>query len=167
MRSMSCYSVMSRDALFSKRHYLIRRIFLEARDDYPLIEAARLLSIQLSTLAKDVRAGAIDGFERNGSWRLSWSQVAELAFQKWGLRVIIEELGEQAAVIPALAQPRALTVYLPEYQARMLNVLAADVSKSIDDYLAGHLLDLAASVADSMEARAPGFNAAMHFPMKS
>jgi hypothetical protein len=113
--------------------------------------------------AKEIEARRI----RGGPWRLTWESLADFALSRWTLLAVTSYLGRQAPqVFPPMALPRMMTVYLPDYQVRMLFSLALRHDADPDTILSNHLLDLAASVAEEMEAELPGFTAAMHFPEK-
>jgi hypothetical protein len=101
----------------------------------------------------------------NGRWRFTWRQVAFIAFRQWTLTEIHDALGIDAkTVLPALLSLRTLTVQLPEYLVRAIEVSAASDDTTVDDWLLHELTDFAETVADRMEHVIPGFRRAYLFP---
>jgi hypothetical protein len=96
---------------------------------------------------------------------LLWPEVASLAVEKWGLAAIAYVLGNRTdEALPQLVRPCAIVVSLPAFQVEMLVRLARRGRKSLDAFLSSHLLDLAGSIAETIEAELPGFTAAMRWP---
>jgi hypothetical protein len=141
----------------------IRRIFGERRA-YTLAEAADLIGVEREALDRQVDAGelATVGSEP----RLPWAEVAYLALRRWPLKAILDALGsEPSSLLPALLRPTELTVSLPAYQVRMLEVLASHEQLDASTFLQGQLLDLAsASDHALLEEQIPGFLEAFFFP---
>lgn len=143
----------------------IRTVFLRPEESYALRHAARLLGMPVATLRRDVRAGHHDAQKQRGKWFLTWRQIALFAFGRWSLADIHRALGADAAhVLPPLLTLRPVTVRLPEYILRALELMAADERRTVDDVLIYELAELAGTVADEMEPRIPGFRQAYLFP---
>lgn len=151
--------------LQSKHRWQIRRIFLAPRERYSVKQAAAVLGISRQALHASVRNGTHEAAEEAGTTYLPWSQVASLAMEQWPLPTIYEDLGEEVwKALPPLLQPRVVTFTLPDYQLRMLQVLAKRGGKEVHAFLCDHLLDLAESEASGLETEIPGFRAALLYP---
>lgn len=143
----------------------IRELFLQRQPSYRLSEAARLLGITRGKLEREARADQEEAYRVNGRWRFTWRQVAHRAFRRWTLAEIHDALGDDAAsVLPPLLTLRTVTVRLPEYIVRAIEVSAATDDMTIDDWLHHELTDFAGAIATTMERRIPGFRHAYFFP---
>jgi hypothetical protein len=151
----------------TRRRYRIRAIYARrARDHYGINSAMRLLGMRAVTLNEKAERGDFE-VSRNpdGSYFLTWAQLAFAAMQQWPLAVIFEELGKDAAkVMPELLRPQRVVYNLPEYQAKLIAALARRSGVDADTFLSDHLLDLAAVHAEELEDEVPGFREAMMFP---
>jgi hypothetical protein len=67
-------------------------------------------------------------------------------------------------VLPPLLAMRAVTVRLPEFLVRAIEVSAANDDTTVDDWLHQELTDFAGTVANRMERVIPGFRRAYLFP---
>jgi hypothetical protein len=147
------------------RRTRIRRLFLHRVESYGLQEAANLIGITPAELQERVETGEFEGYRWLHEWRFRWHHLASIAFDKWGLAVVVAALGTDAPmVLPPMAQPRMVSFLLPDYQVRMLYFLARKGDVDADAYLSEHLLDLAAANLETLELAFPGFTAAMRFP---
>jgi hypothetical protein len=69
-------------------------------------------------------------------------------------------------VLPPLLGLRTVTVRLPEYLVRAIELSAASNDTTVDDWLHHELVDFAGTVATTMERAIPGFRRAYLFPGK-
>ena len=133
--------------------------------EYLLSEVSRATGMPRHQIRKRIRAGEIAAREQRGVYFIPWSEVATLAMQRWSIGVIEIDLGERAReLLPPLLLTRKIILSLPAYQVEMLQRLAHRKAMPVDAFVAEHLLDLAATVAEEMEAVVPGFAAAMRWP---
>jgi hypothetical protein len=151
----------------TRRRYRIRAIFARrARDHYAINSAMRLLGMRAATLNEKAERGDFE-VSRNpdGSYFLTWPQLAYAAMQQWPLSVIFEELGKDAArVMPDLLRPQRAVFNLPEYQVKLIAALARRSSVDADTFLSDHLLDLAAVHTEELKDEIPGLRGALMFP---
>jgi hypothetical protein len=147
------------------RRQRIRALFLEPAESYRLSEAARVLGMSASTLRREAERDQREAYRRNGAWRFSWRQVAYIAFRQWSLAEIHDALGPEAStVLPPLLGLRTVTVRLPEYLLRAIELSAVSDDMTVDDWLHHELIDFAGTVANDMERVIPGFRRAYLFP---
>jgi hypothetical protein len=143
----------------------IRELFLHRLPTYRLSEAARLLGMSRGALEREAKADQADAYRVNGRWRFTWRQVTYIALRRWSLSEIHHALGADAStVLPPLLSLRAVTVRLPEFLVRAIELSAATESTTVDDWLHHELIDFAGTVATTMERRIPGFRRAYFFP---
>lgn len=143
----------------------IRELFLHRQPSYRLSVAARLLAMSRGTLQREAEGDKRDAYRVNGRWRFTWRQVAYIAFRRWSLAEIHEALGTDASTaLPPLLAMRCLTVRLPEYLVRAIELSAGAANTTIDDWLHHELIDFAGTVASSIERSVPGFRRAYLFP---
>lgn len=117
----------------------IRRIFTDRRK-YALTEVADLTGMPIETLLHEIEARDLDLASEEP--RLPWSEVAYLGLRAWPLDVIFEALGEASSHLPELLRPTKITVNLPAYQVRALEVLAHDQQLDVSTFVQLHPLDL-------------------------
>ena len=140
-------------------------MFLHREESYTLSGAAQLLGMTPAALKREARDDRAEEFRAGRAWRFPWRWIACLALQRWTLAEIHEALGANAAnALPPLLALRTVTVRLPEYVVRALELIAADGRQTVDDVLSYELVELAGTVADEMEPRIPGFRQAYLFP---
>ena len=140
----------------------IRTIFTKKRT-YTLEEAASLLGIDEPDLIREVERSDVASLGDNR--HLPWEEVAYLALRSWPLSLIFEALGScETSLLPDLLRPTTITIKLPDYQVRMLKVLANEEKLDVATFLQLHLLDLASSESSLLANRIPGFVAALRFP---
>lgn len=140
----------------------IRRIFT-AKRTYTIPEAASVLGIDEPDLTREVERGDIASIIDDR--HLPWEEVAYLALRRWPLAVIFEALGSrETSLLPDLLRPTTITVTLPDYQVKMLEVLAKDQKVDVATFLQLHLLGLASSESSLLAKRIPGFTPALRFP---
>lgn len=109
-------------------------------------------------LAREAKLDHEEAYRVNGRWRFTWRQVAFLAFRRWTLVEIHDALGADASnVLPPLMNLRSVTVQLPEYLVRAIELEAAADATTLDDWLYRELVDFAGTVADRMERAIPGY----------
>jgi hypothetical protein len=143
----------------------IRAVFLHPAESYPLCEVARLTETPARRLRREVAAGDRDGAKVRGLWRFTWRQTVCLALECWTLAEIHEALGTDAeAILPPLLMLRAVTVRLPEYIIRALEITAAENGTTLDAALQWELIDFAGAHSEGMEAAIPGYLRAYLFP---
>jgi hypothetical protein len=143
----------------------IREIFLHRQPSYGLGEAARLLGMSRTALRREAEADDRATYCVNGFWRFAWRHIASFALRQWTLAEIHNALGPDAkTVLPPLLTLRALTVRLPEYLVRAIEVSAASEDTTIDDWLQRELMDFAGTVADRMDRVIPGYRRAYLWP---
>ena len=145
------------------REEAIRLIFATKRN-YSVPETANLLAIDEAALAAEIAEGALATATDRRDY-LPWREVAYLALRTWPLDLIFEALGTDAeSHLPKLLRPTTITVTLPAYQVRALEVLGQARRMDVSTYLQLHLLDLASAESPSLAAQIPGFLAALQFP---
>jgi hypothetical protein len=143
----------------------IRTVFIDRAESYPLSEVARLTGIPLAKLRREVRSGDRDAAKVNGRWRFTWRQLVFIALDRWTLARIQDALGADASqTLPPLLSLRSVTVLLPEYIVRALEVVAADYGRTVDDCLYGELIDFAGTMSSRLNRRIPGYQRAYLFP---
>jgi hypothetical protein len=141
----------------------IRRVFTN-RQEYSLADVADLTGVDSETLLREVEARDLD-IVPSPEARLPWREVAYLALRTWTLETIFEALGYDASsYVPDLLRPTTLTVTLPTYQVRALEVLARDQQMDASTFLHLHLLDLVSAESPFLAEEIPGFLTAFHFP---
>lgn len=145
----------------------IRELFLQRQASYRLSEAARLLGMTRGSLEREARADDENAYRVNGRWRFTWRQVVYIALRRWALAEIHDALGNDAMkVLPPLLAMRPVTVRLPEFLVRAIELSAASDDTTVDDWLHHELIDFAGTVATNMERAIPGFRRAYLFPGK-
>jgi hypothetical protein len=153
----------------------IREIFLQRRAEYTTREAANLLRIGLGELLSWTEDGRLHvEFKRKkrqlGGPRYSlvpWKELASAAMLRWTVVQIHDALGSEAnGVLPRLYRPAELkAVRLPEYQLRLLEMLAQDAGISLEEYIYNALQSVeVAADPETMEKLLPGFTEAIRFP---
>lgn len=143
----------------------IRELFLHRAPSYRLSEAARLLGVTRGALEREARADQEEAYRVGGRWRFTWRQVVYIALRRWSLAEIHDALGPDAStVLPPLLGLRTVTVRLPEYLVRAIELSAVSDDTTVDDWLHHELVDFAGTVADRMERAVPGFRRAYFFP---
>lgn len=149
------------------RRPAIREIFLsmDRSAEYRLSPVARVIGMSQREILRRIQAGEIEAREQRGQYLVAWPEIASLAIVKWSLAVITSELGERAKdALPPLVQPRQFVTLLPACQVEMIYRLARRAGTTPDSFLSNHLLDLAASEAETIERELPGFIDAMRWP---
>jgi hypothetical protein len=143
----------------------IRTVFLDRAESYPLREVAHLTGIPRARLRREVRSGDRDAEKVNGRWFFTWRQLVFIALDRWTLAHIQDALGADAShALPPLLSLRCVTVRLPEYIVRALEVVAADDGVTVDDCLYGELIDFAGTMSPRLASRVPGYQRAYLFP---
>lgn len=143
----------------------VRAVFLQPVESYDLAEAARLIGVPLTTLRREVQRRDRDAVKTGDGWRLTWRQLAILAFEQWTLAEIFDALGDDAAgVLPPLLALRTVTVRLPEYVLRALEMIAENRGTTLDHYLYWELIDFAGSPPLDVARRIPGYRKAYLYP---
>ncbi|HSY47302.1 MAG TPA: hypothetical protein VLC46_00675 [Thermoanaerobaculia bacterium] len=143
----------------------IRTVFIDRAESYPLSEVARLTGIPPARLRREVRSGDRDAEKVNGRWRFTWRQLVFVALERWTLTRIQDALGADAShALPPLLSLRSVTVRLPEYIVRALELVATDDGMTVDDCLYGELIDFAGAMSDRLARRVPGYRRAYLFP---
>jgi hypothetical protein len=151
--------------MVNDRQTHIREVFLRPVQCYTLREAGRLLGMSRRALIREAESDWRDDYRDGRRWRFTWRQAVCIALQRWTLAEIHAALGDDAArVLPPLLSLRAVTVQLPEFIVRALETIASEERTTLDAALHGELIDLAGTMADRMEAVAPGYRAAYFFP---
>jgi hypothetical protein len=139
----------------------IRRIFTDQRR-YTFTEVTDLIGIPVDSLLHEIETRDLD--LASDEPRLPWSEVAYLALRTWPLDVIFGVLGEASSHVPELLRPTKITVVLPAYQVRALEVLARDQELDVSSFVQAHLLDLTSAESPYLAEQIPGFLAAFRFP---
>ena len=148
----------------------IIELFAKRKPHYALAEVLRLTRSSVDEVNAAIEAGELDPHREGGALLFTWEDVVTLALRSWTPRMLAAALGPSSAV-PQLNRVKPITVHLPLYQIRMLQLLAAAERAGFrrrpnsSDILERLLLDLASSVdTDAMEEAIPGFRAALQFP---
>jgi hypothetical protein len=148
----------------AEREQSIQTLFLQREDIYDLRAAARLTGRTPRQLRREVAAGR-DATGIDGALCFTWRQVAFLALDRFGLAEIHDALGTDAAtVLPPLLALRPVTIRLPEYVLRALEMIASDHGQTLDDCLYGELIDFAGAMCSHVEQRIPGYRSAYLYP---
>jgi hypothetical protein len=143
----------------------IQILFLHPAESYRLSEAARLIGVSPGVLRREAENDQREAYRSDGFWQFKWRQVAFIALRRWSLAEIHDALGlDAASVLPPLLSLRSVTVRLPEYLVRAIELSAASNETTVDDWLHHELVDFAGAVADSMDRVIPGFRRAYLFP---
>jgi hypothetical protein len=122
----------------------IRVLFLHPSESYALREVATLTATPVRKLRREVATGDRDAAKVCGRWRCAWRQAVYVALQRWTLAEIEDALGaDAAAVLPPLLTLRTVTVRLPEYIVRALEVIAAEDQTTVDAALGYELIEFA------------------------
>lgn len=144
----------------------IRLVFLSPQPFYSPQAAAALLGWTPREMETAIREGALDAERTCSGWRIGWEAVASALVDQQSLREVEAALGEQAStVLPELCRLGELRVALPRWQTLMLARLAKREQLDAGDFLARHLLDLAAAESDWLAEAIPGFDAAVAWPV--
>jgi len=143
----------------------IKTLFLQPVDSYSLSEVATLTATPVRRLRREVATGDRDAAKVRGLWRFTWRQAVCVALQRFTLAEIHDALGDDAGVVlPPLLALRNVTVRLPEYIVRALEVIAAEDRTTLDAALGFELIEFAGAHSGRMESKVPGFRAAYLFP---
>lgn len=157
-------------ALFDKRRWQIRRIFLQRREDYSPMDAGKLLSMRWGEIVKRIETGEMDATSTANGYRVPWEAVADLAMRMWPLEVVYEALGPDAdAVLPPLLRVEEMRVELPAYLVQLMKHLADEKGVSLDEYMRAELHDFANAmriITPELDDELPGFAEALFFPDK-
>ena len=146
------------------RRRQIRRLFLARTDSYKLDEAAQIIGISPAALRREAEEDQRDAYRLNGEWRFTWRQVAFIALRRWTLAEIHQALGDAVSPLPPLLTLRTVTIRLPQFLVRAIEVAASANRLSVDEWLRLELTDFAGTVVEDMEAVCPGFRRAYLFP---
>jgi hypothetical protein len=145
----------------------VRQLFLSPQPFYTLSAAAALLGWTPGEVETALRDGELEGERTCAGWNVTWEAVAGALVEQCPLREVEAALGARVGdVIPALNRLTAFHVELPRWQTLMLNALAAREHVDTGEYLARHLLDLAACEGEWLAGEIPGFAEAMRWPEK-
>jgi hypothetical protein len=91
-----------------------------------------------------------------------------MATAKCSQTIIESALGANVrTVMPELVRLAELRVRIPRYEIVMLAKLAAREQTTVDDFLAQHLLDLAAAKGDWLNELSPEFAEAARWPAEN
>ena len=143
----------------------IRALFLNRQFHYTPAEVAAVLGWDESEMVEAIVNGDIEAYQEGDSLAISWEEVAAMATAKWPQAVIEAALGNETdSVIPELVRLSELRVRVPRYEIVMLTKLAQRDGTTVDDYLARHLLDLAAAEYDWLREVAPQIEQAVRWP---
>jgi hypothetical protein len=155
----------SADALFSKRRWRIRHVFLMRRTIYRLSKAAQVLGFRREDLIAMLEEGRYEAEKIKGEWWLTWPQLAHIALGQWPWSTVFAALGKDARQnLPYLLQPVGLHAVVPRYQYIALKIVGARELLSAEAFLTRHLDDLASAESEVLENYVPGFVAAVVFP---
>jgi len=157
---------MHATAIFSKKRWQVRNIFLFPREFYSLRDASKRLGLAPGVLRRDIETGRFQAYRNSdGEWRLTWRQLVSVALSRWTLAEIETALGDDTlAILPELARSQTLELTLPKYVIAMLTVLAAEANGDVSSALVRLLEPIAREGAERFETAAPGFASAVFFP---
>ena len=143
----------------------IRAFFLHPSPYYSISTAARLLNVTVAALRREAESDRAEEYRSGGRWRFSWRQVAYIAFRTWTLAEIHAALGHDAAkVLPPLLTMRRVSVTLPEFIVRAMEIAAEDDGATLDAWLHHEMMDFASTVTERMEPILPGYRRAFLYP---
>ena len=115
-------------------------------------------------LGKSVRWVEANRFSAENGGFVSWEEMVLLAYALWTRLQIQRALGEMAdAVFPRLERLVELTVRLPAYKVIALRAEARRRRLDVSELVANDV-DVFRDEAQRLEARAPGYMEAWHFP---
>ncbi len=123
-----------------KQTEVIRKLFLEHREQYSMREAAALVGWSTREMADEIASSELRSVDLNAY--VSWRAVAMIAMTTWSFEAIEEALGENASVLPPLARLTERTVRLPRFQLVAIEAAARRQGVTFNEFLAGHLTDL-------------------------
>lgn len=143
----------------------IRSLFLAPAESYTLREVATLTDTAVPALRREVARGGHDATKERGQWRFAWRQAVCVALQHFTLAEIQDALGDDAArALPPLLALRTVTVRLPEYIVRALELVATTDGTTLDHALHGELIDFAGTHLTELQDAIPGYRQAYLFP---
>jgi hypothetical protein len=153
----------------------VRQIFLRRRTAYSVRQAAALLRLSLDEARAWVESGQLHVDTRRRRKRddlrgrafVTWKSLASAALLRWNVMQIHEALGAAAnGVLPRLLRPVELKcLRLPEYQVRLLQLLAENEGVSLDEFVFMGLLHLETQGSpEDIEKLLPGYTEAIAFP---
>jgi len=145
-----------------ERANAIRKLFIEHRDDYSMEEAAELVGWSSRQMVDEIAASELRRVELAS--RVSWHAVASIAVTMWSLQAIEDALGKNASILPPLARLTDCTVRLPQYQVLAIETAARMRGVTMNEFLAGYLLDLVCTAAPALIRNVPGFREAFMWP---
>jgi len=145
-----------------ERAEAIRKLFIEHREDYSTQEAAELVGWSSEEMIDEIGASELRCVELTS--RVSWHAVAMIAVTVWSPQAIEEALGEDVSILPPLARLADRAVRLPEYQLLAIESAARRRGVTVNEFLAGYLLDLACTEAPALTRDVLGFREAFLWP---
>lgn len=145
-----------------RRAEAIRKLFLERREQYSLHEAAELLGWNCRDLAEEIGASELRRVEVDS--QVSWQAVATLGMTTWSYESIEEALGGDTRLLPRLARLADRTFRLPHYQFIAIEAAARKRGETVNEFLAGYLLDLVCTESPALTRDVPGFREAFIWP---
>ena len=153
----------------------IRELFLHRRTEYTTQQAANLLRLNVGEVLALIDAGSLHANVKRKRRQLggrkraliTWHELASAAMLRWTVMQINDALGERARnVLPRLLWPVELeSVRLPEYQVRLITVLAEHEGVSFEEFVHNALLHVeTAKTPEEMERLVPCIRDALAFP---
>jgi hypothetical protein len=145
----------------------IRRLFLSAKSDYSIREAATILGWPTKTLRAELSSQYL---VPENAWRTTlvpWTAVAVLGMGEWSHLQIEQALGTQASILPPLVRMTQIVVTLPAYQVAALQSAARRAAGSADELISHSLMDLVTDEACELSSSLPGFREAFHWPTEA
>jgi hypothetical protein len=140
----------------------IRKLFGEHREQYSIGEAAALVGWSSREMADEIATSELRRVELNS--HVSWQALAAIAMTEWSYESIEEALSENASVLPRLVRLADRTVRLPQFQIIAIEAAARRQGLTFNEFLAGHLLDLACIEAPTLMDKVSGFREAFLWP---
>ena len=118
-----------------------------------------------AALKREAKQDMEDAYNVGDKWSFTWQQLAFIAMRRWTLAEIHEALGADASrVLPPMLTLRRVTVRLPEFIVRALEMVADDEGVTLDAALHGEMIDFAGTMAARIEKKVPGFRRAYFYP---
>ncbi|HEX7150229.1 MAG TPA: hypothetical protein VF618_01990 [Thermoanaerobaculia bacterium] len=146
----------------------IRHIFLSPRPNFALLTAAGLLRMPFVELKREIGVGTIVAVSTGMGQRVAREELMALALERFGLDVVEEALGEEAAgVLPEAMRLVELRARVPRYQRDVLRFLAQRDGTSVDAVLRRELEDVVCAHADEVARVLPEVAGALAWPSRA
>ncbi len=145
----------------------MRRLFLSAKSDYSIREAATILGWPTKTLRAELSSQYLVPERAWGTMLVPWSAVAVLGLGEWSHLQIERALGTEASILPPLVRTTQIPVTLPSYQVAAIRSAARRAAETADELISHSLMDVVVEEARVLSSSLPGFREAFHWPSEA